>query len=434
MNAFFPQEKEKWNAMAATWSAVVWNFIHTSALYLDQLPVDKKPLLAECLLTLDDVIPCPSCKNTINEFQTMVNIQDYMTSSQALFQWTVDLHNYVNTKLGKPTAAVDVVQSVWCKQKEVYLQGVYAKDAIFSVIWALILGTFTYFTGYQDHALDDVLHAILNVYKKAMTCFMPNDLAEMFENHVNMVVCLADATYGKVYSNLSQCRATMEQYIKTTERFHLLYTPYLNASAQTPAASNVGIYAWNSDLSVNTDQMGSSNVTTNVVELPVVPLSSSVVPPSVEDLHNKRSVIMQDCTNMLDGLHVPALETITKSCTSTMFFHVYIMLTHTVENINDATSIHNNLPFGGKMIDPPKVYIIDANNKSLNQNIAVFPVSDFIHVELYLVFDRTTLIRANNICCNFFSNLSISRNAKLMLHAIHFPHEVDVHSIMTYQF
>lgn len=430
MNAFFPQEKEKRNAMAATWSAVVWNFIHTSALYLDQLSVDKKPLLAECLLALDDVIPCASCKNTINQFQDMVNIQDYMTNSQTLFQWTVDLHNYVNTKLGKPTATADAVQSLWCKETEICLQGVYAKDAIFSVIWALILGTFTYFTGYQDRALDDVLHAILNVYRKAMTCFMPMDLAEMFENHVNMVVCLADATYGKVYSNLSQCRATMEQYIKTTERFHLLYTPYLNASAQTPAASNVGIYAWNSDLSVNTDQIGSSNAATNVLDLPVVPLSPSAVPPSVEDLQNKRSVIMQDCTNMLDGVHVPALSSLLQAhALANLHLQVYLLMTHSPDPVSWV--VDPAIPLGGCLAHAPHVYVLKPGQGLVAAQEFIADVNT-LYVDVNLIFKEHTVVEAKSKCMAFLNTLSLIKEARVELSVIYYPQTVDTSTLLTY--
>jgi Erv1 / Alr family len=42
-----------------------------------------------------EIIPCGSCKNSFKEFKHPVSEQNF-------FSWTVDAHNKVNKKLGKP--------------------------------------------------------------------------------------------------------------------------------------------------------------------------------------------------------------------------------------------------------------------------------------------------------------------------------------------
>lgn len=92
------------------WGPYLWSFIHTIAIV--ETP-SAQEAASHRLHALAEAIPCPTCKS---EYSKKLDVLRYFDLRQpmVLFYWTVDLHNYVNTKLGKPTVTYTQARQIWC--------------------------------------------------------------------------------------------------------------------------------------------------------------------------------------------------------------------------------------------------------------------------------------------------------------------------------
>lgn len=82
------------------WGPGAWRFLHAiSFAYPENPTLDEKKAAESFFESLRELLPCKSCKNHyIENINTMpVNV----SSRDTLTKWVVDLHNIVNTKLGK---------------------------------------------------------------------------------------------------------------------------------------------------------------------------------------------------------------------------------------------------------------------------------------------------------------------------------------------
>ena len=59
------------------------------------------------------VIPCASCGEHLKEVYASNPIENALTSAEELFKWTVDVHNNVNKRLGKPVVSVEEARAYW---------------------------------------------------------------------------------------------------------------------------------------------------------------------------------------------------------------------------------------------------------------------------------------------------------------------------------
>lgn len=92
------------------WGKHMWASIHFIALgYPDTPSESEKKNYASFFENLYKVLPCNTCSNHLkatlqNEHPLSIN---NLSNKDALFKWTVDLHNIVNTRLNKPTITLD---------------------------------------------------------------------------------------------------------------------------------------------------------------------------------------------------------------------------------------------------------------------------------------------------------------------------------------
>ena len=89
----------------ATWGAHAWAMIHLAAATYPTrpTPADKSAYRA-FYESLRGVLPCPGCRDGYAQIlKDLVPLTDSaLDDRMALFKWTVDVHNAVNAKLGKP--------------------------------------------------------------------------------------------------------------------------------------------------------------------------------------------------------------------------------------------------------------------------------------------------------------------------------------------
>lgn len=84
------------------WGPFFWHAIHIVALGYPQEPTygDKKSA-KEFFESLQLLIPCPVCSKHYTSHLAKLPISASLDSRTDLFRWTIDLHNEVNTMLGK---------------------------------------------------------------------------------------------------------------------------------------------------------------------------------------------------------------------------------------------------------------------------------------------------------------------------------------------
>lgn len=64
-------------------------------------------------MQLPYVIPCATCAQHLQQNLTHLPVDDALSGSSALFEWSVKLHNLVNKQLGKPDMAVEDAKNKW---------------------------------------------------------------------------------------------------------------------------------------------------------------------------------------------------------------------------------------------------------------------------------------------------------------------------------
>lgn len=101
------------------WGKHLWASIHFIALGYSDSPSDSESKNYETFFNnLHKVLPCKSCSNHLRDTlakQHPLTPKD-LVNKDALFKWTVDLHNVVNTRLKKPTMSLDEATLTYMKR------------------------------------------------------------------------------------------------------------------------------------------------------------------------------------------------------------------------------------------------------------------------------------------------------------------------------
>lgn len=89
-----------------TWGPSMWLMVHLIAATYPANPTQEdKERYAAFFHSLRDVLPCEGCRRgydtILRTAPTQLTPQVFATT-ETLFKWTVDVHNRVNAKLGKP--------------------------------------------------------------------------------------------------------------------------------------------------------------------------------------------------------------------------------------------------------------------------------------------------------------------------------------------
>ena len=87
----------------SSWGPFFWHSMHIVALGYPSKPTyGHKKAAKEYYESLVFLIPCPICREHYSEFLKTMPITPFLDRRDDLFKWTVELHNNVNEKLGKP--------------------------------------------------------------------------------------------------------------------------------------------------------------------------------------------------------------------------------------------------------------------------------------------------------------------------------------------
>jgi len=100
-----------------SWGKYLWAFIHTITVidfinneYYVNMTIDK-------LSHVQYIIPCKHCaEEYCHSIESLANSKEYdVYKSMELFRWSVDFHNQINKKLGKPEFMYEDALLLWAK-------------------------------------------------------------------------------------------------------------------------------------------------------------------------------------------------------------------------------------------------------------------------------------------------------------------------------
>lgn len=98
------------------WGSHLWGFLHTITI-VDYNNKDNKKTnehILNILYSITNILPCPTCATGYKNFLERLTYLD-LSQPMGLFYWSVDLHNYVNSKLNKQQLTYDQAIRKWCK-------------------------------------------------------------------------------------------------------------------------------------------------------------------------------------------------------------------------------------------------------------------------------------------------------------------------------
>jgi len=119
----------------------IWGPYFWTTMHIVSLGVSKEPTAAEqegirnFYESLQVVIPCPICREHYKEALKSTPIQT--SSRDAVVEWVYDIHNVVNTTLGKPQMSWDGFISV---MRELPRKGVITSTPAFPHVPTLLVG------------------------------------------------------------------------------------------------------------------------------------------------------------------------------------------------------------------------------------------------------------------------------------------------------
>lgn len=136
VNTLLQGDKVVYPLPKSSWGPTFWNYLHTiSANYPNNPRQTDKVNMQSSIYHFVREIPCldPCRESAVNYIKT--NPPD-LTSKPRLFKWSVDFHNFVNQKLGKPIKEVELKNDVEVenqlavKRRALSMDQMYQKDQI----------------------------------------------------------------------------------------------------------------------------------------------------------------------------------------------------------------------------------------------------------------------------------------------------------------
>ena len=98
-----------------SWGPSIWKSLHTIAVAYEPTKKNKERY-KRFFTSIQHVLPCPQCRAHYRQHLLKYPLSpDVLASKQALFHWTVDIHNAVNAQNNKPLYTYD---QAWAEQSQ----------------------------------------------------------------------------------------------------------------------------------------------------------------------------------------------------------------------------------------------------------------------------------------------------------------------------
>jgi len=96
------------------WGPYVWAAIHLICMGAPDVLSSADQLNYKTFFNnLANVIPCDICRTHLKENLEKFPIDPHLATKNELVKWSIDLHNLVNSQLGKPVVAFEVASKKW---------------------------------------------------------------------------------------------------------------------------------------------------------------------------------------------------------------------------------------------------------------------------------------------------------------------------------
>ena len=126
----------------------MWKTLHFVALGAPDVFDEKQKVVYKAFYShIPSIIPCASCGEHFIETMNAIPIEPALTGSKALFEWTVDVHNAVNKRLGKPIVSVSEARGMLMRTSNDTMtigKKKYATIGISFVVTLLLMGIVVY--------------------------------------------------------------------------------------------------------------------------------------------------------------------------------------------------------------------------------------------------------------------------------------------------
>ena len=92
------------------WGPHLWFVLHIITFTYPENPTEHdKRSHRDFFINLGDVIPCEQCKKHYKKHSSEYPITPHLDNKADLIKWLIQIHNFVNISLGKPTYTVSDV-------------------------------------------------------------------------------------------------------------------------------------------------------------------------------------------------------------------------------------------------------------------------------------------------------------------------------------
>jgi hypothetical protein len=135
-------------ATVAEWGPAAWKFLHAVTFsYPDEPSLQDQQAAEQLFTSLRVLLPCDACRE---HYDAEIRQHHPNTASRTLLSsWLVDLHNRVNSRLGKPLFLYEQAKSVYssqcttdCTKSRAALKTTAEQNtAVQGLIWFVIIAT-----------------------------------------------------------------------------------------------------------------------------------------------------------------------------------------------------------------------------------------------------------------------------------------------------
>ena len=97
------------------WGPTTWACLHLLCMGApERLEAQQRRSMQSFIESLGEILPCAKCRDHFRENLTVYPLNDEaLQTSAAIFAWSVNVHNRVNTVLGKKTWSLEEAKGHW---------------------------------------------------------------------------------------------------------------------------------------------------------------------------------------------------------------------------------------------------------------------------------------------------------------------------------
>jgi mitochondrial FAD-linked sulfhydryl oxidase len=119
------------------WGSSYWDMIHYTAIAYPEYPTNEdKENIKIFISSLSNILPCEKCRNHFKNNLLLIPLSnDVISSKKSLIQWTVDIHNEVNSRTNKHFLSLDDVMEKYTKNTNT----VFDKQKITTILLLLLI-------------------------------------------------------------------------------------------------------------------------------------------------------------------------------------------------------------------------------------------------------------------------------------------------------